>query len=75
MDKKIYGKDKSSEYPGAAFNLKPMAIGISKGSVEKGGVFKRQSEAFLQYCVTGTAMDCKGDAFDTINYLHLSFQY
>ncbi len=44
-----------------------MAIGISKGSVEKSGVFKRQSEAFLQYCVTGTAMDCKGDGFDTMN--------
>eukprot|EP01084_Bolivina_argentea_P105339 188614_1 len=72
FDLSIFGKDRSNQQYLPQYNLTPIAIGYSKGSVVDGGIFKRTSEAFLQFCVTGATMYCKGDAFDIANAIELT---
>eukprot|EP01084_Bolivina_argentea_P081083 146846_1 len=72
LDKKIFGMDKSSEFGSRSFFLKPIACGFTKGSGTNMGDFKRQSEAFLQFCVVGPAVHVKADAYDMINVIEIA---
>ncbi len=66
------GKDKSNQQYLPQYNLSPIAIEYSQGSVVDGGIFKRSSEGLLQFCVTGASLYCKGDAFDIANAIELT---
>ncbi len=72
FDWSIFGKDKCNEQYFPQYNISPMAIGYAKGAIADGGVFKRTSEGFLQFCVTGASLYCKGDAFDMANGIELT---
>ncbi len=60
------------QYGSRTFFLKPIACGFSKGSVNEKGEFRRQGEAFLQFCVAGSASHCKADAYDMINVIEIA---